>query len=98
MTADQFVLTINPDPTKQGVRIEKAKYEVVRKAILENLRASGPMTFSQLGALVVEQLQPTFDGSVMWYFTTVKLDMEARGELRRVPKSTPQLIELRGGS
>lgn len=96
MSAEEFVLAINPDPTKQGVRIEKAKYEVVRKAILENLHASGPMTFSQLGSLVEEQLQPTFDGSVMWYFTTVKLDMEARGELRRVPKSKPQVVELGG--
>ncbi len=88
------MLAINPDPTKQGMRIEKAKYEVVREAILENLRAYGPMTFTQLGELVEDQLQSNFDGSVMWYYTTVKLDMEARGELRRVPKSKPQLVEL----
>ncbi len=96
MNSDQFVLAINPDPTKQGIRIEKAKYDVVRGAILENLRACGPMTFTQLAELVEDQLQANFDGSVMWYYTTVKLDMEARGELRRVPKSKPQLIEMDG--
>lgn len=98
MDSDQFVLAINPDPTKQGVRIEKAKYDVVREAILENLRAYDPMTFTRLAELVEDQLQADFDGSVMWYYTTVKLDMEARGELRRVPKSKPQLIELGGVS
>jgi hypothetical protein len=92
MASDEYVLTINPDPTKQGVRIEKAKYDIVREAILENLHAFGPMTFTQLAELVEDRLQGDFDGSVMWYYTTVKLDMEARGELRRVPKSRPQSI------
>jgi hypothetical protein len=47
-----------------------------------------------LGNLVEEQLLKNFDGSVMWYYTTVKLDMEARGEIRRTPSSEPELIEL----
>jgi hypothetical protein len=94
MAVDELFLTVNPDSGAQGLRIEKAKYDVVRGAILENLRVYGSMTFTQLSDMVEEQLQEDFDGSVMWCFTTVKLDMETRGELRRVPKSKPQLIEL----
>ncbi len=94
MASDEFIQAINPDPTKQGVRIEKIEYDIVRDAILENLRAFGPMKFTQLGNLLEDQLQKNFDGSVMWYFTTVKLDMEARGQIRRAPKSKPQLIEI----
>lgn len=97
MNSDQFVLAINPDPTKQGVRIEKAKYDVVRETILSILHTYGPMTFTEVATMVEDQLQGNFDGSVMWYYTTVKLDMEARGELRRVPKSKPQVVELGGG-
>ncbi|WKZ34498.1 MAG: hypothetical protein QY332_12835 [Anaerolineales bacterium] len=97
MSSDETVLALNPDPTKQAVRIEKAKYDIVRRAILENLQAFGPMTFMKLGGLVADQLQEDFDGSISWYYTTVKLDMEARGELRRVPKSRPQLVELNAG-
>jgi hypothetical protein len=52
------------------------------------------MTFTQLGALVEEDLHDSFAGSVLWYYTTVKLDMEARGEIRRVPNSRPQVIEV----
>lgn len=88
------ILALNPDPTKQGVQISKAKYDAVRTAILDTLKTHGPMTFTQLGSMVEDNLHKGFDGSVMWYFTTVKLDMEARGELRRVPKSNPQRVEL----
>ena len=87
-------LAIHPDPLKQGVRIDRTKYEVMRAAILDVLKARGATTFMKLNAAVEKKLSGTFDGSVPWYFTTVKLDMEARGEIRRVPNSKPQLIEI----
>ena len=34
-------------------------------------------------------------GSLMWYLITVKLDMEARGEIERVPAKRPQHIRRR---
>ncbi len=94
MNSDEFVLTINPDPTKYSVRIERAKYELVREAILENLFEYGPMTFSQLGELVEDQLRQDFADTVKWYYTVVRQDMEVRGELRRAPKFIRQLIEF----
>lgn len=94
MASDELFLTVHPEPAKQGLRIDHVKYQAVREAICENLRQYGPMTFTQLGALVEEQLHAAFTGSIMWYYTTVKLDMEARGEIRRVPNSRPQVIEV----
>jgi hypothetical protein len=94
MAAEEFFLTIRPEPKKPGARVEKAKYDVMRNAILENLRGYGALSFTRLGNLLEEQLLKSFDGSVMWYYTTVKLDLEARGEIRHVPNSKPQLIEL----
>jgi hypothetical protein len=94
MASDELFLTIHPESARQGARIDSGKYDAVREAILQHLRSDGPMTFIQLGALVEEQLQATFSGSVLWYYTTVKLDMEACGEIRRVPKSRPQVIEI----
>ena len=94
MASDELFLTVQPEPAKQGVRIDQARYASVREAILHNLQCYGSMTFTQLGALVEEDLHDTFSGSVQWYYTTVKLDMEARGEIRRVPNSRPQLIEV----
>ncbi len=94
MATGEFTFAVNPDSAKQGVRISRAKYDIVRAAILENLRAYGAMTFTQLGALVEDQLQRDFDGSIMWYYTTVKLDLEARGEIHRLPNSKPQKITI----
>lgn len=84
----------HPNPDKQGVRIEKAKYDLMREAILEVLKARGPMTFMKLNMAVEEKLKGRFDGSIPWYYVTVKLDMEARGEIRRLPKVKPQTIAL----
>ena len=94
MATDDLFLTVHPEPAKQGVSIEKQKYAVMRAAILRNLRTQGPVTFTQLAALVEADLQDTFSGSIMWYFTTVKVDLEARGEIRRLPNSRPQVIEI----
>ncbi len=94
MASDELFLTIHPEHARQDVRIDQVKYKAVHEAICENLRQYGPMTFTQLGALVEEQLHTTVTGSIMWYYTTVKLDMEARGEIRRVPNSRPQVIEI----
>lgn len=91
---NELIQTLHPDPSKQGVRIEKDKYDTMRETILLNLKQLGAVTFTELSTVVEHQLNGRFDGSVMWYFTTVKLDLEARGELRRVPKSKPQLVEL----
>jgi len=94
MASAELFLTVQLESAKQGVRIDSTKYEAVRAAIFDNLREYGPMTFTQLGALVEEQLCTTFTGSVTWYYTAVKLDMEAHGEIRRVPNSRPQVIEV----
>ena len=35
-----------------------------------------------------------FDGSISWYVTTIKLDLEARGIIERIPKKRPQTLKL----
>jgi len=47
-----------------------------------------------LVSLIEYQLRNRFEGSISWYVTTVKLDMEARGEIERVPDSNPQQLRL----
>ena len=85
--------TLHPEK-KQGVNISREKYEIIRKAILSTLRAQKEMTFMKLSRAGEKQMNGDFEGSVMWYVTTVKLDLEARGEVKRVPHSRPQLVKL----
>lgn len=94
---NETIQTLHPDPVKRGVNIEKTKYDSMKNAILETLKRDGAMPFVELAALLKDQMQGSFDGSVMWYFTTVKLDLEARGEIRRVPNTKPQRVELVSG-
>ena len=94
MASDELFVTVEPEPARQGLRVDRNMYEAVHRSILRNLRCYGSLTFTQLGALVEEELRETFDGSVTWYYTTVKLDLESQGEIRRVPNSRPQLIEI----
>jgi hypothetical protein len=90
---DDRILTLHPQG-KRGVRISRQKYDVVCAAIHETLRARGDMTFAALGEAGEQRLAGMFDGSVMWYYTSVKLDLEARGVLRRVAGSGAQRIHL----
>jgi len=87
------IRTLHPEK-KQGVNINKQKYETIRKAILSTLEIEKEMTFMNLSRAVEKKVNGNFDGSVTWYVTTVKLDMEARGEIKRVPNSRPQLVRL----
>jgi len=87
------IRTLHPDK-EQGVNISREKYETIRKAILCVLKAHKEITFMNLSRAVEKEVNGNFDGSVMWYVTTVKLDMEARGEIKRVTNSRPQLVKL----
>jgi Family of unknown function (DUF6958) len=87
------IRTLHPEK-KQGVNISREKYELIRNAILCVLEQKKEITFMNLSRAVEKEVNGNFDGSVMWYVTTVKLDMEARGELKRVTNSRPQLVRL----
>jgi hypothetical protein len=87
------IRTLHPEK-KQGVNISREKYDLIREAILCVLRTQKEITFMNLSRAVEKEVNGKFEGSVTWYVTTVKLDMEARGEVRRVPNSRPQLVKL----
>jgi Family of unknown function (DUF6958) len=89
------ILTLHPDPQKAGVNIDKNKYEVIKAAILEVVGAAPEVSFSELRVAVRKVLGDTFPGSVSWYVTTVKLDLEARELIERVPGKKLQHLRLK---
>jgi hypothetical protein len=78
------ILTLHPEPTKQGVRISQEKYDQVKAAILQALHGNVELTLGQLNQAVSDQLSGKFEGSIPWYVVTIKLDLEARGLLQRI--------------
>ncbi|GBE30741.1 hypothetical protein BMS3Bbin04_01777 [bacterium BMS3Bbin04] len=81
----------HPDPEKQGVSINRIKYEQMRLAIESALSDCDDLTFIELTSRVRENLKDGFDGSIEWYMVTVKLDMEAEGVLERIPGRSQRL-------
>ncbi len=85
-----------PTPDKKPTRIDSWKFNAVRRAILEALPTEGEgVVFRDLPKIVQAGL--TEDdlaklGSVSWYTTTVKLELEVRGEIRRVQGVSPQRL------
>lgn len=85
-----------PTPGKKPVRIDQWKFELVRSTLARVVPRTLPgVLFSELPELVAAEL--TADdleriGSLMWYVTTVKLELEVRGELQRVAGSSPQRL------
>ncbi len=98
MYKEERVLVQTPTPGKQPTQIDKWKYDLVREAILSVVPADTKgVEFSQLSQQVEAQLSSEDLerlGSVSWYTTTVKLDMEVKGELVRIPGSKPQRLRL----
>lgn len=96
MTKGEKVVAETPTPGKQPTRIDKWKYDLVHDAILAVVPADeNGVEFNQLAQLVEAHLSPADLeklGSVSWYTTTVKLDMEVKGEIERIPGSKPQRL------
>jgi len=92
---EEKILTLHPEEDKQGVNISRSKYEMIRQAILNAVRSQGSISFKGLVSLIEYNLRNRFEGSIPWYVTTVKLDLEARGEIERLPGDGEQMLRLK---
>jgi len=92
------VMTLHP-AGKQGVNVERAKYEEMRRALLAVIpKGETGVAFGELAGLVEGRLDEGVFGTgtkVMWWVTTVKQDLEARGEIEQVAGVKPQRLRRR---
>ncbi|MFK8005716.1 MAG: hypothetical protein AB8H03_05065 [Saprospiraceae bacterium] len=72
-----------------------SKYNVIKDAMLQMIQQEGEITYQDLSDQLEINLQPTFDGRVIWYVVTVKLDLEARGIIERIPKTSPHQVRIK---
>lgn len=85
MKYDERILTLHPSG-KTGVNIQRHKYEQVKKSIISKLKNRTMLSFDELTDLVEDDLKKSgFEGKPLWYIVTVKLDLEARKIIMRVP-------------
>lgn len=87
------ILTLHPQG-KTGVNISLEKYTTIKDYILKVLEQYKTITYHDLNFMAIKDLQATFDGKVAWYLVSVKLDLEARGIIERIPKTSPHQIQI----
>ncbi len=95
---DDKVLCRTPTIGKKPNRIPAWKFEMLRDRILAVVGSrKDPVLFKDLPGLVDRRLSKAERvslGSLGWHVTTVKLELESAGELRRAPGSGPQRLTI----
>lgn len=96
-----LILNANKPGYSEAFSIESEQYVLLRNSILEAVHAlagdDGEALLKDVVTLTQGRLgtHPLFPNGRMTNYTRyVKTDLEARGELERIPKSSPQRIRL----
>jgi len=82
---------------KKAISMEKGKYEVMKKTLLNCLSAKGPSTHTEILQAITEDFKQNnivFDGSLEWHMEWVKLDLEAGKEIKRMDQDSPVKFNL----
>jgi len=90
--SEEKILTLHPKG-KKGTNILKRRYDVIKDFILKKIEVLGEIAYEDLADLAAKELKD-FDGKPVWYIVTVKLDLEARGVIERVPKTSPHRVRF----
>ena len=95
MPKPETVDALHPDPDKNGRPVDRESYEAMKAVLLRVIPADAEgVRFSALKGLARPHLPPgtKAHASPGWWATTVKLDLEARGMIERVPGASPQRV------
>lgn len=80
---------------KRTLRVDGKKYQMIYQALREIvLDAEQEYILEEVTETLENKLSKTFDGSVRWHVNAVKVDLEARGLIERVPNEQPQRFRI----
>lgn len=77
---------------KKAVSMDKNKYDSIKKSILNHLTTKGESTHADILQGITQDFKKKkikFEGSLGWHMEWVKLDMEARKEIKRISDKSP---------
>ena len=80
------VIQLKHPTGKKAVTMERKKYEAVRSPLLACLKTRGESTHKEIVQAITEYFRRNnteFEGSIEWHTEWVKLDLEARNEIKR---------------
>ena len=91
---EERILTLHPEG-KKGVNILRRKYDQIAGAIIEIVKEHEEIAFQDITEKAIRKLNGRFEGKITWYLVSVKLDLEARGILERIPGTSPHRLRLK---
>jgi hypothetical protein len=94
---DDRIQLQHPDPTKRNARIATDAYAVARRTVLAIVPAAEPgitlpAYLDEMAAKLPKAKGWDPSLSARWYGMAMKLDLEARGELKRINRKPPQRL------
>jgi hypothetical protein len=94
---NQKIQLLHPEG-KKAISMNKPKYDVIKEALIDHLMKRGESTHTEIWQTVAEDFKKNdikFEGSIQWYMEWVKLDLEAKNIIERVPSTSPQKYTLK---
>lgn len=83
---------------KKAVSMDKGKYDSLKTILLNRLKTEGESTHKEILRAITndfERNNTKFEGSVEWHMEWVKLDLEARKQIKRVGDKPPIKFAIR---
>lgn len=77
---------------KKAITMETSKYDTLKNALMNYLKKKGVATHSEICEAVIEDFKKNrikFEGSIPWHIEWVKLDLEAKNEIKRIANTSP---------
>lgn len=77
---------------KKAVSMDKGKYDALKNPLLKHLKTKGESTHKEILRAITENFaknKTKFEGSVEWHMEWVKLDLEAREQIKRIGDESP---------
>ena len=77
---------------KKAVSMDKGRYDALKQPLLKRLKTKGESTHQEILQAILDDFGKNnagFDGSVEWHMEWVKLDLEAREEIKRTGNRSP---------
>lgn len=88
------ILTLHPEG-KKGVNIDLGKYNLIKETIINIIQSNGEISYQEMNKIAIAELNHKFSGSIPWYVVTVKLDLEAREIIERIPNTRPHELRMK---
>lgn len=80
---------------KKAVRMDKSKYDLLKTSLLNFMKSNSEYSHAEMLKAITDDFKKNkikFEGSIGWNLEWVKLDMEARKEIKRVSDAPVKFV------